>query len=105
MATRKYKSLPRSTKFVVEFHDGIHSTVMTKDQIIKQQVFCGSRMSLSLINALDKLESERKADFDSMGTAVTCNSVGYVLDYRGNQHTYSLDMAAHRILSDRWSKK
>ena len=102
---RKHKPLPRSTKFVVEFHDGIHSTVMTKDQIIKQQVFCGSRMNLSLINALDKLESDRKADFDSMGTAVTCNAVGYVMDYHGKQQTYSLDMAAHRILSDRWSNK
>ena len=102
---RKHKPLPRSTKFVVEFHDGIHSTVMTKDQIIKQQVFCGSRMNLSLINALDKLESDRKADFDSMGTAVTCNAVGYVMDYHGKQQIYSLDMAAHRILSDRWSNK
>ena len=96
---RKYKPLPRSTKFIVEFHDGIHSTYTTKGDIIKMNVFSPQRMSLSLINALDKLESDRKADFDAMGTAVTCNAVGYVMDYHGKQHTYTLDMAAHRIVS------
>lgn len=96
---RKYKPLPRSTKFIVEFHDGIHSTYTTKDQIIKMNVFSPQRMSLSLINALDKLESDRKADFDAMGTAVTCNAVGYVTGIDGRQHTYTLDMAAHRIVS------
>lgn len=97
MATRKYKPLPRNTKFVVEFHDGVHSTVMTKDQIIKQQVFCTTRMSLSLINALDKLEADREADFYSTGTSVTCNAIGYVKDYHEKWQIYSLDMAAHRI--------
>lgn len=96
---RKYKPLPRSTKFIVEFHDGIHSTYTTKDQIVKMNVFSPQRMSLSLINALDKLESDRKADFDAMGTAVTCNAVGYVTDTFGHQRTYTLDIAAHRIVS------
>ena len=94
---RKYKPLPRSTKFIVEFHDGIHSTFTTKGDIIKMNVFCPPRMSLSLINALDALESDRKADFDAMGTAITCNAIGYVTGIDGRQHTYTLDMAAHRI--------
>ena len=95
--TSKYKQLPRSTKFVVEFHDGIHSHYCTKGDIIKQNTCFNRRMSLSLINALDALEADRKADFDKIGTIVTTNAIGYVTDVYGQQHTYSLDIAAYRI--------
>jgi hypothetical protein len=94
---RKYKPLPRSTKLIVEFHDGIHSTYTTKGDIIKQNVFSPRAMSLSLINALDALEADRKADFDKLGIIITTNSIGFITGVDGQRHIYSLDISAHRI--------
>ena len=94
---RKYKALPRNTKFIVEFHDGIHSTYTTKGDIIKMNVFSPRAMSLSLINALDKLEWDRECDFKNIGTAIRTSAIGYVTGIDGKHHVYSLDMAAHRI--------
>ena len=94
---RKYKPLPRSTKLVVEFHDGIHSTTTTKGDIIKMNAFNPRAMSLSLINALDKLEADRKSDFDVFGGAITVSALGWVTGVDGKQHAYSLDMRASRI--------
>lgn len=95
----KFKTLPRSTKLIVEFHDGIHSTYTTKDQVIKMNVFSPERMSLSLVNALDKLEADRKMDFETFGVCMTVSAVGYVTGVDGKQHAYSLEMAAHRMES------
>ena len=92
-----YKPLPRSTKLIVEFHDGIHSTYTTKGDIIKMNTFSPRAMSLSLINALDKLESDRREDFDRLGIIITTNSIGYITGIDGMQHTYTLDISAHRI--------
>jgi hypothetical protein len=93
----KFKPLPRSTRLIVEFHDGIHSTYTTKGDILKQNVFNPRAMSLSLINALADLEADRKADFDKIGTIVTTNAIGYVTGVDGKQHTYTLDISAYRI--------
>lgn len=97
----KYKPLPRSTKLIVEFHDGIHSTYTTKGDIIKMNVFSPQRMSLSLVNALDKLEADRRSDFETFGVCMTVSAVGYVTGVDGKQHTYSLEMAAHRLENQR----
>lgn len=97
----KFKTLPRSTKLIVEFHDGIHSTYTTKGDIIKMNVFSPQRMSLSLVNALDKLEADRKTDFETFGVCMTVAAVGYVTGVDGKQHTYSLEMAAHRMENQR----
>ena len=95
----KFKTLPRSTKLIVEFHDGIHSTYTTKDQVIKMNVFSPERMSLSLVNALDKLEADRKSDFETFGVCMTVSAVGYVTGIDGKQRAYSLEMAEHRLES------
>jgi hypothetical protein len=100
---RNFKPLPRSTKLIVEFHDGIHSTYTTKGDIIKQNVFSPRAMSLSLVNALAKLEADRKMDFDTFGSMTACmtvSAIGYITGIDGMQHTYSLEMAAHRIESE-----
>jgi hypothetical protein len=96
---RNFKTLPRSTKLIVEFHDGIHSTYTTKGDIIKMNVFSPQRMSLSLVNALDKLEADRKSDFNTFGVCMTVSAIGYITGIDGMQHTYSLEMAAHRMES------
>ena len=96
---RNFKTLPRSTKLIVEFHDGIHSTYTTKGDIIKMNVFSPRAMSLSLVNALGKLETDRMMDFHTFGTCMTVSAIGYVTGVDGKQHTYSLEMAAHRIES------
>jgi hypothetical protein len=93
----KFKPLPRSTRLIVEFHDGIHSTYTTKGDILKQNVFSPRAMSLSLINALTDLEADRKADFDQFGVIMTVNAIGYVTGIDGKQHTYTLDISANRI--------
>ena len=95
----KFKTLPRSTKLIVEFHDGIHSTFTTKGDIIKMNVFSPQRMSLSLVNALDKLEADRKSDFETFGVCMTVSAVGYVTGIDGKQRAYSLEMAEHRLES------
>jgi hypothetical protein len=97
---RNFKPLPRSTKLIVEFYDGIHSTYTTKGDIIKMNVFSPRAMSLSLVNTLDKLEADRKMDFDTFGTCMTVSAIGYITGIDGMQHTYSLEMAAHRIESE-----
>ena len=94
---RKYKPLPRSTKFIVEFHDGIHSAYTTKNDIIKMTAFHGEAMTMSLLNALDKMEYERQVDFKTYGVAISCNVIGYVTGNDGIQRTYTLDVAANRI--------
>jgi hypothetical protein len=93
----KYKPLPRSTKFIVEFHDGIHSSYTTKGDIIKMTAFHGEAMTMSLLNALDKLEYDRIADFKAFGCYVRGNVLGYVIGNDGVQRTYTLDLAKNRI--------
>jgi hypothetical protein len=97
---RNFKTLPRSTKLIVEFHDGIHSTYTTKGDIIKMNVFSPRAMSLSLVNALDKLEADRKMDFDTFGTCMTVSAIGYITGIDGKPQIYMLEMAAHRIESE-----
>ena len=99
---RNFKTLPRSTKLIVEFHDGIHSTYTTKGDIIKMNVFSPRAMSLSLVNALDKLEADRKMDFDTFGSMTACmtvSAIGYITGIDGKPQIYTLEMAAHRIES------
>lgn len=92
MPSRKYKKLPRTTKMVIEFHNGIHSFYTTKASIMERRVTPNREMSQSLIEALTKLEKDREEDCGTFGFAMTCNSVGRIKD-----SVYTLDIDAHRI--------
>lgn len=89
---RKYKQLPRTTKLIIEFHNGIHSFYTTKADIIARKVTPNRAMSQSLIEALEKLEQDRKEDYGAFGFAMTCNSLGRI-----KESVYTLDIEAHRI--------
>jgi hypothetical protein len=89
----KYKPLPRSAKFIVEFQDGLRSHYFTKNDIMKMKTCFDRKMSLSLIAALYALEADRERDIERLGIIVTVNSVGYITDLDGKQRVYALGLA------------
>ena len=85
----KYKPLPRSTKLIVEFHDGIHSFYATKGSILKREAFHTPAMSQAVWLTLRALEADREAMW---GQSEVVNAIGTC-----KGHPFSLDIAAYRI--------
>lgn len=95
--TKNPAKFSANTKFVVDFHNGIHSFIFTKSQIMNESVTLSNEMNSDLKKSLINLENARMKDFEEIGTCVSTNIVGSIVDSLGQHHWYTLNIGDNCI--------